>query len=213
MGLEQAGAHGIRFVPPLTKDDEGETADLWTRLDRLRVMDVPLHLYQNLIDLLQTTAVRVTRDVEIEMDRVYDVATQVLNLVQSQPDAMAAVAGGVSCVHTSLLGLGERDGNIAIDEVAVALEILLKVKTNIDLSQLNRICKLARNISKVSEDVVDGLGDPLPTGQVEIIASGNKGLIDELTKLARVGPSYASVSDVQMEPVDITESPNDFIIG
>jgi len=63
-------------------------------------------------------------------------------------NVMAAVVGGVSCVHTSLLGLGERDGNIAIDEVAVALEILLKVKTNIDLSQLTRICKLARNISR-----------------------------------------------------------------
>ena len=63
-------------------------------------------------------------------------------------NAMAAVLGGVSCVHTSLLGLGERDGNIPIDEIAVALELLLKVKTNIDLSQLNRISKLARNISK-----------------------------------------------------------------
>ena len=65
-------------------------------------------------------------------------------------NAMAAVVGGVSCVHTSLLGLGERDGNIPIDEVAVALEILLKVKTNIDLSQLNRICNLARQISRFS---------------------------------------------------------------
>jgi methanogen homocitrate synthase len=62
-------------------------------------------------------------------------------------NAMAAVLGGVSCVHTSLLGLGERDGNIPIDEVAVALELLFKVKTNIDLPQLNRICKLARKIS------------------------------------------------------------------
>lgn len=65
-------------------------------------------------------------------------------------NAMAAVLGGVSCVHSSLLGLGERDGNIAIDEIAVALEILLKVKTNIDLSKLNRICKLARQISRFS---------------------------------------------------------------
>lgn len=63
-------------------------------------------------------------------------------------NAVAAVLGGVSCVHTSLLGLGERDGNIPIDEIAMALEILLKIKTNIDLSQLARVTKLAEQISK-----------------------------------------------------------------
>jgi len=63
-------------------------------------------------------------------------------------NAIAAVMGGVSCVHTSLLGLGERDGNVPIDEIAMALEILLKIKTNIDLSQINRVSKLAQKISR-----------------------------------------------------------------
>ena len=63
-------------------------------------------------------------------------------------NALAAVMGGVSCVHTSLLDLGERDGNIPIDEIAMALEILLKIKTNIDLSELYRISQLAQSISK-----------------------------------------------------------------
>ena len=63
-------------------------------------------------------------------------------------NALAAVLEGVTCVHTSLLGLGERDGNVAIDEIAMALAILLKVKTNIDLSQLTRVSKIAEKISK-----------------------------------------------------------------
>jgi acylphosphatase len=41
----------------------------------------------------------------------------------------------------------------------------------------------------------------LPTGQVEIVASGDKGLIDELVTAARVGPSYASISDVHLEEI------------
>jgi len=50
----------------------------------------------------------------------------------------------------------------------------------------------------------------LPTGQVEIIASGEKGLIDELVKAARVGPSYASVSDVSLEEIELQEDFNNF---
>ena len=55
-----------------------------------------------------------------------------------------------------------------------------------------------------------GYARNLPTGQVEIIASGDKGLIDELVKSARVGPSHASVSDVQLEEIEIFEPFKDF---
>jgi acylphosphatase len=50
----------------------------------------------------------------------------------------------------------------------------------------------------------------LPTGQVEIITTGEKGLIDELVKVARAGPSYASVSDVQLEEIELSETFNNF---
>jgi len=62
-------------------------------------------------------------------------------------NAMAAAANGASCVHTALLGLGERDGNIALDEVAMGLKVLLKAQTNIDTTQLTHIRRLAEKIS------------------------------------------------------------------
>jgi len=62
-------------------------------------------------------------------------------------NAIAAVLAGAGCVHTSLLGLGERDGNVPVDEIAMALEILLKIKTNVDLSRLTKISRLAEKIS------------------------------------------------------------------
>lgn len=55
-----------------------------------------------------------------------------------------------------------------------------------------------------------GYARNLPTGQVEIVASGEKGLIDELVKAARVGPSYASVSDVELEEIELSETFKDF---
>ncbi|MEN8246423.1 MAG: hypothetical protein ABFS43_16160 [Thermodesulfobacteriota bacterium] len=62
-------------------------------------------------------------------------------------NAMAAVTAGASCVHGALLGLGERDGNIPIDEIAMALELLYKIPTNIELSGLSRVCHLAQRIT------------------------------------------------------------------
>ncbi|MEE9441265.1 MAG: acylphosphatase [candidate division Zixibacteria bacterium] len=50
-----------------------------------------------------------------------------------------------------------------------------------------------------------GYAKNLPTGQVEIIAQGEKGMIDELVKAVRVGPGYASVSDVQLEEIQTDE--------
>ncbi len=63
-------------------------------------------------------------------------------------NVVAAVLAGASCVHGALLGLGERDGNIPIDEIAMALELLYRIPTSIDLSQISRACELAQRISR-----------------------------------------------------------------
>ncbi len=42
----------------------------------------------------------------------------------------------------------------------------------------------------------------LPSGQVEIVASGEKGLIDELVRVARTGPSFASVAGIDLERIE-----------
>ena len=52
----------------------------------------------------------------------------------------------------------------------------------------------------------------LPTGQVEIVASGDKGLIDDLIKIIRVGPGYSSVSGVDLEELQDPQNFTDFNI-
>jgi methanogen homocitrate synthase len=62
-------------------------------------------------------------------------------------NVMAAILAGVSCVHGAILGLGERDGNIPLDEIAMMMALQLKEPSKIDLSQLYRVTKLAEQIS------------------------------------------------------------------
>ena len=57
-----------------------------------------------------------------------------------------------------------------------------------------------------------GYAQNLPTGQVEIIASGDKGLIDDFVKVVRVGPSYASVAGVDLEEIELPDNFKDFSI-
>ncbi len=46
----------------------------------------------------------------------------------------AAVRAGVSGIHSSINGLGERTGNVATEEVAAGLKLLMGIDTGIDLA-------------------------------------------------------------------------------
>lgn len=59
---------------------------------------------------------------------------------------------------------------------------------------------------------LNGYVKNLPTGQVEVVALGDKGLIDELVKTLRVGPGYASIAGVQLEEIEIEEDFKNFSI-
>jgi acylphosphatase len=52
----------------------------------------------------------------------------------------------------------------------------------------------------------------LPSGQVEILASGDRGLLEDFIKVVRVGPRYASVSQVNVEDVTLRQPFTDFRI-
>lgn len=77
--------------------------------------------------------------VEIHGHNNYGLATAVM---------LSAVIGGASVVHTSINSLGERGGNAATEEVALALELLLGLKTGIDLSRIYEVSLLVQDLSK-----------------------------------------------------------------
>lgn len=60
-----------------------------------------------------------------------------------------AVKAGIRCVHTTVNGLGERAGNAPLSSVIATIKDLLKMQTNVDESQLNKISKLVESFSGI----------------------------------------------------------------
>lgn len=62
--------------------------------------------------------------------------------------ALSGVAGGASIVDTTMLGLGERCGNVPTEEIALVLELILDVDTGINLEKIHPTAKLIQKISR-----------------------------------------------------------------
>jgi len=62
---------------------------------------------------------------------------------------LTGVSAGASTVHTSINPLGERAGNAATEEVAVALELLLAVDTGVKLDRIYDTTRLLSEITKI----------------------------------------------------------------
>ena len=63
---------------------------------------------------------------------------------------VAAITSGVSFVHTCMNGLGNRGGNAATEEVAMAAELLLGVPTGLRLERLKPTSELVETLTRVS---------------------------------------------------------------
>lgn len=64
-------------------------------------------------------------------------------------NAIAGVVAGATTVHVTVNGIGERSGNAALEEVVMALELLLGVRTNVKLDKLAELSRLVQELSGV----------------------------------------------------------------
>ncbi len=60
-----------------------------------------------------------------------------------------AIKAGVTCIHTTINGLGERAGNAPLSSVIGTIKDHLKMKTNVDESKLNLVSKLVESFSGI----------------------------------------------------------------
>ncbi|SHE79322.1 D-citramalate synthase [Mariniphaga anaerophila] len=60
-----------------------------------------------------------------------------------------AIKAGIRCVHTTVNGLGERAGNAPLSSVIATIKDHLKMKTNVNESQLNKVSKLVEMFSGI----------------------------------------------------------------
>ncbi|NQU51230.1 MAG: 2-isopropylmalate synthase [Bacteroidetes bacterium] len=60
-----------------------------------------------------------------------------------------AIKAGMRCVHTTVNGLGERAGNAPLSSVIATIKDHLKMETNVNESQLNKVSKLVESFSGI----------------------------------------------------------------
>jgi D-citramalate synthase len=64
-------------------------------------------------------------------------------------NTIAGVAGGGTHIHTTINGLGERAGNASLEESCVALEMLYKVKTGINMQRITTTSQMVSRITGI----------------------------------------------------------------
>ena len=64
-------------------------------------------------------------------------------------NTLAGVAAGADYISSTVNGLGERCGNVASEEVIMALEVLYDFRTGIDLKALKKVSELVENLSGI----------------------------------------------------------------
>jgi len=64
-------------------------------------------------------------------------------------NTMAAVSSGVGTVQVSVSGIGERSGNVPLEDTVLALQLLYGVETAVDTTKLYGLSKLVRELAGV----------------------------------------------------------------
>ncbi len=68
-------------------------------------------------------------------------------------NTLAGIVAGADYASTTINGLGERSGNAATEEVAMALEVLYSIPTGLDLTKLTAVSRLVAELSGVRTQV------------------------------------------------------------
>jgi methanogen homocitrate synthase len=64
-------------------------------------------------------------------------------------NALASIENGATAVATTVNGIGERAGNVPLEQMTVALEVLCGVETGIDTTKLKKLCERVSELSGV----------------------------------------------------------------
>jgi homocitrate synthase NifV len=132
-GAEDASRSDERFLAEFAAAAELSGADRIRFSDTVGKMD-PFSMYERVSRL--HSQVRVP--IEIHTHNDFGMATA---------NALAGIRAGAAFVSTTVLGLGERAGNAALEEVALALIQLYGVDSGLHLSRLPGLCRYVAQAS------------------------------------------------------------------
>lgn len=104
--------------------------------DTLGILD-PDETYDYCLEMVETYP-----DVDFDFHAHNDYDLAIANVFH-------AIKAGIRCVHTTVNGLGERAGNAPLSSVIATIKDHLKMQTNVNESQLNKVSKLVESFSGI----------------------------------------------------------------
>jgi isopropylmalate/homocitrate/citramalate synthase len=145
-----AHEHGLEviFFPiDSTRADIGEFLDLIQTIERDGHMD-GLVLVDTFGVLNPSAASYMVRKVQERISKPLEAHFH-MDFGLGVANTLAAVAHGVGTVQVSVTGIGERSGNVPLEDTVMALKMLYGIETGIDLSKLYGLSELVRELAGV----------------------------------------------------------------
>jgi homocitrate synthase NifV len=134
MGGEDSGRADLRFLIEAAETAAHAGADRFRFADTLGSME-PFHVH----DVFRSLRNALSLDLEFHGHDDLGLATA---------NTLAAIRGGATHASVCILGLGERAGNAALEEVVAGLDCFYENKSNVDLAQLPRLAELVAKASR-----------------------------------------------------------------
>lgn len=134
-GAEDASRADLEFVISLLKAGEEANADRLTFADTVGVLTP-----ERTSEIIKRLKRELKKPIAIHCHDDFGLATA--NTIQ-------AVLNGANEFHATINGIGERAGNAALEEIAMALEFLYGVKLDINKEKLYSISKLVEKLTRV----------------------------------------------------------------
>lgn len=138
VGGEDASRASIGFLINLMKVAKENGADRFRFCDTLGILD-PFTMHEKVSALAQAVP---GLDIEVHTHNDLGLATA---------NALAGVRGGARYISTTVNGLGERAGNAALEEVAMALKVACGIDVGIET---RRLASLSRLVGQASNRTV-----------------------------------------------------------
>jgi homocitrate synthase NifV len=134
LGGEDSSRADPRDIGKIVRAAEAQGATRFRFADTLGVLD-PFTTYESIRRMREET------DLPIEFHGHDDVGLATAN-------TLAAVRGGATHASVTVLGLGERAGNAALEEVAVALGHVAHGRTGVDIKRLQGLARLVATAAR-----------------------------------------------------------------
>jgi isopropylmalate/homocitrate/citramalate synthase len=143
----EQGLEVVFFPIDSTRADIGEFLDLIQTIERDGHMD-GLVLVDTFGVLNPPAASYMVRKVQERITKPLEAHFH-MDFGLGVANTLAAVSHGVGTVQVSITGIGERSGNVPLEDTVMALKMLYGVETGIDLSKLYGLSKLVRELAGV----------------------------------------------------------------